>query len=110
VALPVLQDADRGDGQDSRSHDAPTKNGPAQPADSGSAARTGDRDGFGGRQSERNSIAAIAAAGKVLDHVVSLAAGQRLLGEGGEQIGIRMRCFAWRLQPLQHDFGNVLHL
>jgi hypothetical protein len=63
-------------------------------------------------QSERYYIAAIAAAGKVLQHLVPLAASQRTLGEGSEQIGIRMRFCrrsCWPLQSRLHDLGKVLH-
>jgi hypothetical protein len=48
----------------------------------------------------------------VFRHPGALVPGKRLLGEGGELIGIGMRIGGWRLflQPLQHELGDVLHI
>jgi hypothetical protein len=112
MALPVLQNSDRGDGQESGSHNSPTKNGPTQPADSGTG-RSEHCDGFSRGQSERDYISTIAAAREVLDHEGALSAIKRMLGERGEKISVRMRfrdCWLRSLQLMAHDFWNVLHL
>src|ERR1700735_2409082 len=73
--------------------------------------RSSHDDGFSSRQSERDHVAAIAAAGKMFHHARALGFDQRLLGESRKEIGIRMSSCSLRfLQTLQHDFGNVLHL
>ena len=112
MLLPVLQNSDRGDGQKSGSDDSPTKDGPTQPADSGTG-RRGHGDGLSRGQSERDYISTITAARKVLDYEGALSAIQRILGERGEKISVRMRfrdCRLRGLQLLAHDFWNVLHL
>jgi hypothetical protein len=111
-ALPEFQNSDRTNNKDPRSHDAPAKNWQAEPSASSGAFRPDGGDRFRGRQSQRNNLAAITAVGQVLQHVVPLVAGQRLLGECSQQIGIGMRLCRHRhgpLQPGSHDFGDVLH-
>jgi hypothetical protein len=112
VTLSVLQNSNQRDSENSSSHEPPTKHGPTEPSYSLRSARFAGSDGLSGRQVKRDHIAAIAAAGKVLHHMVSLAAGESLLGKRGQQIGIGMRLRRQRLWPLQpgsHDFGHILH-
>jgi hypothetical protein len=47
----------------------------------------------------------------VLHHKGALTFRERLLGEGGQKVGLGMRPGAWPsfLQPLQDGFGYVLH-
>jgi hypothetical protein len=111
-ALPQFQDSDRTNSKDSRGYDAPAKNRQAQPSASSSAFRPDGGDRLRARQSQRNNLAAITAVGQVLQHVVPLVAGQRLLGKRSEQVGIGMRLCRHRhgpLQPGSHDFWDVLH-
>jgi len=87
----VLPEPNRANRNDSHSDDSPTKNRPTEPGATRNASRCGKIRSVAGWQSERNNLAAVAAAGKMPEHVVPLAAGQRVLRESGQQIGIGMR-------------------
>jgi hypothetical protein len=120
--MRVFEDRERRDHQDSRSQSSPTKCGPAKPAHPSGANRDRQRNDLSRslrlylylrrRQSYRNHVSTIATARQVFGHPGALVSGKRLLGEGGEQIGIGMRIGAWLpfLQPLQHELGDVLHI
>jgi len=105
----VLENSERRDYDDSSRGKSPAKSGPRQP----SAAR-GEANGLGRirlRQGERDDVAAIATAGKMLKEKDPLAVGQRTFGEGGQRVRVGViddgRC---RSQPLAHDLGDFLHI
>src|ERR1700729_1237707 len=114
--MRVFEDPERRDHQDSRSQSSPTKRGPAKPANPSGANGDGQRNRLSRAlclwQSYRNHVSTIATAGKVFRHPGALVSGKRVLGEGGEQIGIGMGIGGWPLflEPLQHELGDVVHI
>src|ERR1700735_4207557 len=115
--MRVFENPERRDPQDPRSQSPPTERGPAKPANPSGANGDRQRNDLSRslclrlcrRQSYRNHVPTIATARKVFHHSGALVSSKRLLGEGGEQIGIGMRIGGWLLflQPLQHELGDV---
>jgi hypothetical protein len=106
--LLILQQPERCDSDNARSHKSPAQSRPGQPS---AAGRTdGGFDWLGRRQCQRHDVAAIAAAGEVLEYAGSLLLGRRPFRESRQHIRIGMIDNGrYRLQALAYDFGDVLH-
>ncbi len=111
--MRILRNSNRDNDKDPRSQGRPTKRRPSQPAASSACGRHCNVPCFRGplRQRQHNYLPAIATSRKVLHHKGALTFRERLLGEGGQKVGLGMRPGAWPsfLQPLQDGFGYVLH-
>jgi hypothetical protein len=67
-------------------------------------------DWFGRRQCQRHDVAAIAAAGEVIEYAGTLSIGQRLFRESRQHIRIGVIDGGrYRLQAFAYDFGDILH-
>ena len=61
------------------------------------------------RRSQHKYVPTVAAVRKVIGYLRPLAFIEGPLGEGGQQVGIRM-VRNWRaLEPFTHDFGQLFH-
>src|SRR5271165_917775 len=104
----VFDDSKRRDDGDSGGDQSPAQGRPRQPAGGGGLGRW--LEFFGGRQSERQDVAAFAAARQMIEHRSAFALWKRLLREGGEQVRVRVVGLGSSgFQPLARDIGDGLH-
>jgi len=69
----------------------------------------GGHGNFDFGQGQSDHVAALAAAGEVLEHDSAFEFAQRLLGKGRQNVSIGVMGDGCGLQPFAYDFGDLLH-